>query len=362
MKRGVLVLLGALVIVLPSCSEGPTGPTIQGLDRSVLEAGVARILAGDYGAVQSLLVYRSDELVLEEYFDGTGPGTRMSVESVTKSVSSMLVGRALEEGDLPDGIDTPLLEIFPQYETVENPGPLKSAIRIEDVLTMTSGLAWDEWTLEYTHPLNSWVQMMAAPDWTKYVLDRRMLYEPGTRFVYSTGGSLLLSSVVERAVGMTVAEYAEETLFDALGIADWRWPSSPEGHSLTGDDLELTPPDMALIGRLALNGGRWNGEQVVPTDWIELSTAAHVGYDEGVQQLEYGYQWWRFRDDLTIGSVLGINDAYFAWGNGGQFIIVVPHLEMVVVMTGANYSTGDVDSSTQLFLFRDYILPAVVDS
>jgi CubicO group peptidase (beta-lactamase class C family) len=331
------------------------------LDQRVLDAGVARIVAGDYGAIRSLIVYRNDEVVLEEYFAGTGPGTRMSVESVTKSITSALLGIALADGALPSGIDTGLLDLFPEYGTVENPSALKDSIRVEDVLTMTAGLAWDEWTLPYAHPLNSWQQMMAAPDWTKFVLDRTMVATPGTHFRYSTGGSLLLSGIIERVTGLTAEGYAEQTLFASLDIESWLWPQSPEGHSLGGDDLQLTPRDMVKFGRLFLAGGVWEGEQVVPADWIAQSTASHVGYAEGVETFEYGFQWWRFRDDLTVAAALGTNDAYFAWGNGGQFVIVVPHLEMVVVMTGGNYSNTDVDSTVQLELFRDYILAAVVD-
>jgi CubicO group peptidase (beta-lactamase class C family) len=282
----------------------------------------------------------------------------MSIESVTKSVTSALLGMALAEGTLPNGLDTPILSLFPEYGSVENPSAAKDAIRLEDVLTMTSGLAWDEWTLPYQHPLNSWNQMLAQPDWSRFVLDRPMVSDPGTHFVYNTGGSLLLSRAIEQATGTTVAEFAAEGLFAPIGITSWAWPSSPEGHSITGDDLELTPIGMARIGRLFLNGGVWNGEQIVPAEWVDLSTATHVGYAEGVETFEYGYHWWRFRDDLSVAAALAVNDAYFAWGNGGQFIIVVPHMDLIVVMTGENYTGGDVDSSIQLTFFRDYILPA----
>jgi CubicO group peptidase (beta-lactamase class C family) len=350
-----------LLLAALACSDGPTGPVVAGLDRSVLRAGVERIVAGDYGDVHSLIVYRNDELVLEEYFHGTGPRARMSIESATKSIASVLVGAALASGNLPGGIDTPVLDLFPEYATVLYPGALKASMRIEDVLTMRTGFAWDEWTLPYEHPLNSWRQMLAAPDWSKFVLDRPMAAAPGTHFVYNTGASLLLSRVVEQATGLTTAAFAQDVLFDPLGITGWVWPSSPEGHSITGEDLELTPRDMAKIGLLLLSEGQWAGDQLIPEEWIDISTAVHVTYAQGVETFEYGYQWWRFRDDLTVAAALETNDAYFAWGNGGQFIIVVPHLRMVVVMTGANYTSGDVDSSVQLALFRDYIASAVVD-
>jgi len=350
-----------LLCGLAACSDEPTGPVVQGLDRAVLDAGVARIEAGEFGDVHSVIVYRNDELVLEEYFHGTGPQTRMSIESATKSIASVLVGMALTGGALPDGVETPVLSLFPEYAAVANPSPQKDAMRLEDVLTMRTGLAWDEWTLEYQHPLNSWQQMRATPDWTRYVLDRPMVAAPATHFVYNTGASLLLSRVVEQAAGLSAAAYADQTLFDALDIDGWTWPSSPEGHSVTGEDLELTPPEMARIGLLLLNGGRWNGSQVVPEDWIAVSTAAHVTYAHGIQTFEYGYQWWRFRDDLSVAALLESNDAFFAWGSGGQFIIVVPHLSLVVVMTGANYTSGDVDSAVQLALFRDHVLAAVVE-
>jgi CubicO group peptidase (beta-lactamase class C family) len=225
-------------------------------DRSVLRAGVERIVAGDYGDVHSLIVYRNDELVLEEYFHGTGPRARMSIESATKSIASVLVGAALASGNLPGGIDTPVLDLFPEYATVLNPGALKASMRIEDVLTMRTGFAWDEWTLPYEHPLHSWRQMLAAPDWSKFVLDRPMAAAPGTHFVYNTGASLLLSRVVEQATGLTTAAFAQDVLFDPLGITGWVWPSSPEGHSITGEDLELTPRDMAKIGLLLLSEGQ----------------------------------------------------------------------------------------------------------
>jgi CubicO group peptidase (beta-lactamase class C family) len=361
LTKAELFSLGALLLGLVACSDAPTSPIVQGLDPVVLAEGVARIRAGDYGDMHSLLVYRNDEVVLEEYFHGTGPDTRMSIESVTKSVASALVGMALAEGSLADGIDTPVLDLFPEYAAVDNPSALKDDMRLEHALTMTTGLAWDEWTLEYQHPLNSWQQMLASPDWSKFVLDRPMVATPGTHFVYNTGASLLLSRVVEQTVGMTASAYAAEELFQPLGITSWSWPSSPEGHSITGEDLELTAPDMAKIGLLMLDRGRWNGEQLIPEAWVDLSTAAHVGQAEGVETFEYGFQWWRFRDDLTVAAALGVNDAFFAWGNGGQFIIVVPHWRMVVVMTGANYTSGNVDSTVQLGLVRDYVFAAVIE-
>jgi CubicO group peptidase (beta-lactamase class C family) len=360
-RRAIAPLRAGLLLALSACSGGATAPAVSGLDRDLVAAGIARIEAGVYGDVHSLLVYLDGQPVVEEYFHGTGPATRMSIESVTKSISSVLVGLAMEEGTLPLGIETPVLELFPEYTSIENPGPLKDSMRIRHVLTMTAGLAWDEWTLEYQHPLNSWNRLLAAPDWTCFVLDQPMVAPPGSQFVYNTGASLLLSRVIEQATGASAAEYADQRLFAPLGITDWAWPQSPEGHSITGEDLEITPPDMAKLGLLLLDDGRWNGQQLIPEAWIELSTSPHVGHDDGVESFEYGFHWWRFRNDLTVAAVLDTNDAYFAWGNGGQFIVIVPHLRMVVVMTAANYTSGDVDSIVQLALLRDYLFPAVGD-
>jgi len=217
---------------------------------------------------------------------------------------------------------------------------------------MTSGLEWDEETFPYGDPRNDATAMERNANPVQFVLDRPVIRQPGTQFQYCGANSMLLSAILQEATGMSLAEFARQTLFAPLGISQYRWTSYPDGHTNTDGGLSLRPRDMAKIGQLMLNKGQWHGVQVVSPEWVAESTQAHTTIMPGQR---YGYQWWRENQPIYLESV----DPYFAAGYGGQLISVYPDQNMVVVVTSdtANHTQN---SARIMYLRNKYLLPATI--
>jgi CubicO group peptidase (beta-lactamase class C family) len=217
---------------------------------------------------------------------------------------------------------------------------------------MRAGFLWDESSAPYGDPRNSTFQLASSSNWIKYMLDLPMSDPPGSRFRYNSGCSILLSGILRSTTGVSADAFCRENLFGLLGIADYQWETGPQGITNTGWGLSLRPRDMLKFGTVFLNRGIREGRSVVPGSWIDQSTNPAVTLSGGYS---YGYQWWL----LPLGNVLTHtplpNDIKFAWGYGGQFIFVIPSLNMVVVSTAGNY-TGD-DSQAIRFL-QEYIARA----
>ena len=325
----------------------------QNLDGILLTKMLSRIDLGHFGDIHSVLIARNDVLVLEEYFNGYDRNQSQLIYSVTKSVTSALVGIALQQGFV-QSTDQKLLEFFPQYAIIDNLDARKQAITLENLLTMTAGLQWDEWSIPYNQPGNDATRLYNSGDWMAFMLNLPMTAAPGERFIYSSGVTMLLSGILQESVGTTAANFAASELFVSLGISNPPWDAGPGGITNTGWGLHSRPIDMANFGSLYLHNGRIGTKQVVLEQWVALSTKKHIATNNGY---DYGYQWWRFRDGSEVANLLRTNDIFFAWGYGGQFIFVVPHLNMVVVTTAGNFT----DAQPGFSLLRDHILPAVKD-
>jgi CubicO group peptidase (beta-lactamase class C family) len=291
--------------------------------------------------VDGLLVVRNGHTVVEAYYPPYGPGSRHSTASVGKSFTGALVGIAIREGYI-EGVDQQVADFFPDHPDWQS-DPLRQAMTIEHLLTMTSGLDWPESAVSYGSARNVMRQMMRSWDWVQFVLDRPVAAAPGTTFNYSSGGSHLLSAIVGEATGMRTISFARQYLFEPLGIAPGRWMSDPQGIAFGAGGVRLKPRDMAKLGQLYLQGGVWGGKQIVPAEWVEASIAPQV-HAHGAASY-YGYQWW------VRGS--GI---FAAHGYRGQRIFVVPHLQMVVVFT------VDLPGSEPSLLLGSFILPAARSS
>jgi len=291
-------------------------------------------------AIDSVSVVRTGTLVLDAYVHPYGPEQQHAIHSCTKSIVSALVGIAIEEGHI-EGVEQPLLGFFPG-RTIAHRGARKESIALEHVLTMSSGLLCRDSYLYRWRGLN---EMQQSNDWVQYVLDLPMAEEPGTHFEYCNGGSFLLSAIVQEATGQTALEYAQEHLFGPLGISDVTWPSNPQGISIGWGEIRMRPHDMLKIGYLYLNEGLWEGEQIVPAAWVAASTRKHI---DGTLQDGYGYQWW-----------IAEPDVYMALGYSGQYILVAPELEMVVVFTS---QLAEQDFYLPQQLFERYIRPAAGSS
>ena len=298
-------------------------PESQGIDSRNLTRAL-RALHDDSVALHSLIIVRNGAAVLEVYAPPYDKHTLHNVKSVSKSIMSAVVGVALREGLLA-GLDQPVSDFFPEY-IADDADPRKKAITLRHLLTMTSGLDLDE-----NGPIMTGI--FSSDDWIKAALARPMSAQPGERFLYSTALTHIMSGILSRASGRRLLELCRSHLFDPLGIGEVQWRQDPQGCDFGGAELFMTPRDMATFGLLYLNGGRWNGRQIVPAAWVAESTRNQM---QGVEADDgYGYWWWR---DLT-GDI-----GYRASGWGGQHIVVLPGLNAVVA---ANF--GDPDGLRRFF-------------
>ena len=283
----------------------------SGLDASSLQAIASR--AADLPRLHSLLISHERELIAEWYFNGATATKLANLKSASKSVISALVGLAVRDGHL-SGVAETIDTYFP--DDLANAGdPRKRDITIEDLLTMRSGL-------ETTSNRNygRWVH---SRNWVRHILTRPMVEAPGERMIYSTGSTHLVSAILTQATGMSTLEFARVQLGTPLGITLQPWLADPQGIYFGGNEMYLRPRDMLKFGELYLNCGRAADRQILPEEWIHRSTTGHTQSRRSGR--EYGYGWWI--------RILGGHRAFYAWGYGGQFIFVVPDLDLAVVMT-----------------------------
>jgi CubicO group peptidase (beta-lactamase class C family) len=368
-------LVAATVALITACAGSPDGSgseqTPAGQQTSSGPEQVAAVFdelvegdttAGVYEDLRAVLVLVGGRPLVERYYDSSAEATS-NVASVTKSVMSILVGVALDEGDV-GSVDQTLSELLPEYAAIMAPDV--AGVTLDQVLTMTAGLPEDPRAPATTpHYLTE--------DWVAAILSGGLEQPPGEGFAYASAGSHLLSAILVEATGRSVLDYARDKLFNPLGIstdpaaeplaveenlpvyeaASFAWPVDPQGVHLGDAFLKISAPDMAKIGQLMLAGGRWDEKQIVPAQWVTESTRAHVstgGY--GVGGDDYGYHWWVTTADG--------HDAFAAAGFGGQLIEVVPDLDLVVVVSCTIPEGPErLDASTFRGLVNAMVAPAI---
>jgi CubicO group peptidase (beta-lactamase class C family) len=352
-QLGIAVILIALLADCAPASFAPTHPAYwptngwrsatpeeQGMDSEKLAQMVEHIQQEQLD-LHSLLIVRNGYLVNELYVYPYSAGQVHFIASVTKSVMGMLVGIAIQKGYLKD-VQQPLFSLLPD-QGIANLNEEKKAITLEDLLTMTSGLDCHE------TPAPGEASMQASPNWAQFMLNLPMAAQPGTQFNYCTDAVQVLSAILQKATGMSAREFANDNLFAPLGIgpiSEARWPSDPQGVTIGGYGLALTPGEMTKLGFLFLNQGQWEGETIVPASWVSTSTTSHVNQGD---KKEYGYLWW----------IDPQGKWYAALGRAGQHIFVYPAENLVVVFTADLPYTNDADLIPLQELLDQYILPAV---
>jgi CubicO group peptidase (beta-lactamase class C family) len=300
-----------------------SAPEAQGMDSQVLAD--AFVYVRDHQIpIHSLTIVRSGYVVLDAYFWPFQDGQLHDLASVTKSVTSTLVGIAIGKHDLE--LRRPLTSVFSNRK-IANLDERKKRVTIEHLLTMTSGLDCHAERGEITLS-----QMMQSANWIQFMLDLPMRDEPGSHFEYCSGGMHLLSAAITNATGLSALAFARRELFEPLGITNVAWPADGQGVSHGWGDLHLEPRDMAKLGYLWLNNGIWDGRQVIPKDWI--AAAVQVQSHPGRDDQQYGYGFWIYPNR---------NPPQFeALGRGGQRISIVPAKNIVVVFTGGEFEPGDI--------------------
>ncbi len=395
-RRAGTILIPALgvsfLIMVLSCekeSSGPTEPSQEEYHYTVPEqtddgwetdslAGVGmdpvplielmdRLAETEGHEVHGLLIVKDGKLVFEEYFPGeifnnlqyTGEwgydrDDRHNLCSVAKSFTSALVGIAIDKG-LIGSVDEKVFDFFPEHADLMYDDPLKADLTIEDLLTMRSGIDWDDETYFYDDPRNDLNRLFNVRNPVRFILFKDILVAPGTVFEYSNCNSVLLGDIVRRVSEKRLDEFSEDYLFSEIGVDDFEWQLIRSDVIAAYGDLQLRPRDMAKFGLLFLNGGTWNDRQVISPEWIELSTREHVSLNAASVHRDedgYAYHWWRWE------SIFGVEfEAYMAQGWGEQRIIVWPEKNMVIVTTAGNFFS-DPPVPIQVMLV-DHILPAV---
>jgi CubicO group peptidase (beta-lactamase class C family) len=367
MKRNFLIGLIAAILIIgcaaPTNSQQeetvgtwkwPTStPGQQQLDSSRLEELVRLIREGkEFPRLHSLLIVRNGYLVVEEYFGGYHADKAHTLQSVSKSFTSALVGIAIEQGKFK-GTDEKVLDLFPGIKDIKNMGHHKAAMRLNDLLTMRSGTDYHERGPGSPHfQLND-----LDKGWDRFYLNRKMITRPGTHFNYDSGGVILMSSMLKNRTGMHADEFARHHLFKQLQIKGDSWYKNKEGHPHTGGGLNLKPRDMAKFGLLYLQNGKWEGKQVVPAKWVKESIQKHVSFPlPRGNVIGYGYLWWIMAPDP---KGPGKEYIYAAMGFRAQYIFIIPEHDMIVVVTGGTRSS--LDQRKPINFIYSHILPAVQD-
>lgn len=288
---------------------------IPSLNESLFSRAVAE--AQEMPRLHSLLVSHGGELVIEEYFNGRSPQRPANVKSVSKSIMSALVGIAIDQGHI-ESLDQPISDYYAERLNGDPTG-YKQRITIGNLLSMQAGL---ETTSFYN--FGAWV---LSDDWVSFALDQPVQAPPGTRMLYSTGNTHLLSDILTAATGKSTLQFARETLAQPLGFTLNGWTRDPNGVYFGGNNMELTPRQMLAFGEMYMNGGQANGRQIVPREWVETSLHPKVRSRRNTDR-QYGYGWWML-------DMAGVPTTY-AWGFGGQFILLAKDLDMVVVTTSSS--------------------------
>lgn len=387
MKNSVLfILLFTLIIV--GCNSELTGqytyrqpqPDNDGIevgdlhevniDSTLIKLAVNKILNGQYKEVHSMLIYKDDKLVFEEYFKGhkwqwdapyhhgdlvMWDRTMLhNIMSDTKSVTSACIGIAIEEGYI-ESVDESIFNYLSDHNHLNTGG--KEMITIEHLLTMTSGLEWKEWSAPYSSAENPTIGVwFQEKDPISFILEMPMTGEAGKSFNYSSGNMILLGEIIHNATNMSIDEFSQKNLFDPLSIDTALWSVKFE-NGVDANNLLITPRAMVKFGATYLNKGMWNGKQIIPEKWVEKSAIPFPGNyrinvpGEASGRLGYSYSWWT-KTYYKSGKRINM---YAASGFGGQHIMVFPELNMVVTFTGGNYLT----KRPPFKILEKYIMPAI---
>ena len=343
------------------CELQVSTPEAMGLDPDKLNALIHWLDELEGSNIHSLLIARSGLLAFEHYRTGTdehwrkplgevahGAHVLHDLRSVTKVVTGLLVGKALQDNLIAD-LDQPVFSYFPDYGDLCTDG--KDGIRLHHLLTMSAGLEWNE-NVSAADPNHGELRLWQSSDRMRTALEPRLVTEPGTVWNYSGGCTELLGEVLKRVSGKPLDEFAQSALFDPLAISDVEWARHSDGSPSASGGLRMRSRDLAKIGMTVADGGKWSGQQVLPEAWIETSLTAHIGAHDRL--FYYGYHWWLGRSLVSGRSV--------SWaagiGLGGQRLFVIPELNMALAITAGHYADA-MQAWLPLTILNRFILAAV---
>jgi len=317
-------------VILPMPLDWEFGdPEDHGVDTEQLEAFLDVVAGRD---IYSVVIVRNGVIISEFHAEGITEHTTFGITSCTKSIMGALIGIAIERGYISD-VDATLGEFLPEVVDTD-----KQDITIRHLLGHSSGIRWREWGAG-----TMFRDLQDSENWLNFILEQPMEAAPGEHFNYSSGGSHLLSVVLQRSTDRTAVDFAFEHLFLPMGIMNVRWRSNEQGYTDGGSGIIMTSRDLARFGQLYLDGGVWDDTQIVPAWWVEESTQTQFAGAPGTGT--HGFHWWITR--------FGGYDLFYAMGAWGQYIFVVPELNLVTVINSRTENTYEPQ-----WIFRDYLIPA----
>jgi CubicO group peptidase (beta-lactamase class C family) len=300
----------------------------QGLDTKKIESIANQMLTEErFENVLSMLILKNGKLVHEAYSPYVQRNTLHWMASITKAVTSTLIGIAIDKGFI-ESVNSGVGDHLPEFKNAIK-DPEFNKIKIKHIMSMSSGLDWTERS-SYNAAQNSEHQMVDTQDWMRFVLSRPVMNEPGTHFLYNTGGIHLLSAVIKSATGLYVNEFAEKYLLHPLGIRAYQWNRDPMGYPCTGGTdggIGLRTRDLAKFGWLFLKDGTWKGKRIISQKWIKEATQKHISRSSGTSY--YGYNW--IPGSKTVNGITF--DYIAAFGYGGQTLYLVPELDLIIIFT-----------------------------
>jgi CubicO group peptidase (beta-lactamase class C family) len=321
----------------------------EGVNADVLTSMMSAIHNEDHSSfLRNILIVKNNRLVFEEYFSDAGPNSLSHMQSATKSIVSTIFGIAVSDGFV-GSLDDPVFDYFPEYSHLRSTS--KDAIRVQHILSMTPGLEWNENSAPTFDSQNDNIAAYRSNNYIEYALQKDLVTNPGEQWNYNSGCPMILAGIIKNQSGVHLDEFADDRFFGPLGITSRTWEYQADGLPLATGGLWLRARDSAKIGQVFLDGGSWQGQQVVPANWVNASLTEYIARDAS---RGYGYLWWT--------EQRGSYRIWYAAGYGGQLIILVP-AEAVVIVINANY-TRDANETGQRQgtvwrLLDSYILPAI---
>jgi CubicO group peptidase (beta-lactamase class C family) len=327
---------------------------------TLLDSMTRSVTSGEYKGIHSILIAKNGRTEYEQYFNGYTRDSLHDSRSSFKSITSLLLGIAIDKGYIKN-VNQPVYTFFPE-DTAFAADPRKRKMTIKDLLEMRSGFNCDEWNDNGRYCEG---EMTKTADWVKFSLALDMKNDPGTVWNYTSCDPMIISGIISKASNMSIMDFAAKYLFGPMGITRYKWTVDPAGHGMTAGSFYILPEDMLKIGQLVLNNGRFNNQQIVSAQWLMVSTTARIPIPDNwsfikfsrskvasPQQTYYGYYWY----NEMIKTADWQYKVVFASGNGGQYIMMVKDINLVVVFTQGNY--GSWKAKRAFDVLARYIIPA----
>lgn len=352
--RKLVLFLGLIPVVAQLQCQN-----IVSTNHGQLDSLTTAVAGNQYSGIHSILIVKDGSLAYEGYFNGWNKDSLHDTRSAFKSITSLLTGIAIDKGFIKD-VRQKVYSFFPEYKNFAGNNAWKMDMTIEDLLRMESGFDCEE----FNDGKDCETDMVTTKDWVSFCLDLPMKHKPGTVWAYTSCDPMILSGIIARVAGMPVMDFAKKYLFDPMGIRNYRWTTDPVGHGMTAGSFYILPSDLAKIGEMMLHKGIWKGQRIVSADWLERSTGTPVPIPDFSfmrsatseiaipQPAYYGYYW--YKEEIRTKDFR--ETVLFASGNGGQYLMMIERLGMVVVFTQGNYNSRKAKKAFDLL--ARFIIPA----